>query len=247
MEERHRGPGEAPNLGEPTEPRAAASVVLLRRGGEHGDRALEVLLLKRTQKAKFMPGVWVFPGGAVDGGDGAGAAGHRACAVRELAEEAGIELAPSEELVLFSRWITPEVISTRFDAWFFLALAPPHTPPRPDGVEPWTPAGSSPGRHSRRRREVRWRSPFRRSASFESLQRFGNVEEAIEAPPRRRGRADPAEGPRQRRGSPGRPSGRPRLPGGLELGAREGLQAGVPGTRADRCGCRSLPSPPAAA
>jgi hypothetical protein len=27
------------------------------------------------------------------------------------------------------------MISTRFDAWFFLALAPAHTPPKPDGVE----------------------------------------------------------------------------------------------------------------
>ncbi len=27
------------------------------------------------------------------------------------------------------------MIATRFDAWFFLALAPAHTPPRPDGVE----------------------------------------------------------------------------------------------------------------
>jgi 8-oxo-dGTP pyrophosphatase MutT (NUDIX family) len=110
-------------------------VVLLRRGGKHGDRALEVLLLKRTEKAKFMPGVWVFPGGGVDAADGDGEAGHRACAVRELREEAGIELAAEEELVLFSRWITPEVISRRFDAWFFLALAPAHTPPKPDGVE----------------------------------------------------------------------------------------------------------------
>jgi 8-oxo-dGTP pyrophosphatase MutT (NUDIX family) len=82
-----------------------------------------------------MPGVWVFPGGGVDAADGEGEAGHRACAVRELAEEAGIELPPDEELVLFSRWITPEVISTRFDAWFFLALAPAHTPPRADGTE----------------------------------------------------------------------------------------------------------------
>jgi 8-oxo-dGTP pyrophosphatase MutT (NUDIX family) len=82
-----------------------------------------------------MPGIWVFPGGAVDREDGDGEAGHRACAIRELAEEAGISLPEGEELVLFSRWITPEVVSRRFDAWFFLALAPPHTPPRPDGVE----------------------------------------------------------------------------------------------------------------
>jgi 8-oxo-dGTP pyrophosphatase MutT (NUDIX family) len=134
-EERKRGSAEAPNLGEPAVPRPSASIVLLRRGGKHQDRALEVLLLKRTEKAKFMPGVWVFPGGGVDPADGDGETGHRACAVRELHEEAGIELAADEELVLFSRWITPEVISRRFDAWFFLALAPAHTPPQPDGVE----------------------------------------------------------------------------------------------------------------
>ncbi|HEV7616088.1 MAG TPA: NUDIX hydrolase [Solirubrobacterales bacterium] len=135
MEERQRGPAEAPNLGTPSEPRPAASVVLLRRGGKHGDRELEVLLLKRSAEAKFMPNVWVFPGGAVDAADGAGEGGYRACAMRELAEEAGIELPADEELVPFSRWITPTVISTRFDAWFFLALAPAHTPPEPDGVE----------------------------------------------------------------------------------------------------------------
>ena len=135
MSERQRGPAERPNLGEPSVPRPAASVVLLRRGGKHSRRALEVLLLKRTERAKFMPGVWVFPGGAVDPEDGEEEAGYRACAVRELAEEAAIELAAAEELILFSRWITPEVVSRRFDAWFFLALAPAHTPPRPDGVE----------------------------------------------------------------------------------------------------------------
>jgi 8-oxo-dGTP pyrophosphatase MutT (NUDIX family) len=135
MDERQRGPAEAPNLGEPSEPRPAASVVLLRRGGKHADRALEVLLLKRTEEAKFMPGVWVFPGGAVDDGDGTDEARFKACAVRELKEEAGIALPEDEELVLFSRWITPEVVLRRFDAWFFLALAPAHTPPKPDGIE----------------------------------------------------------------------------------------------------------------
>jgi 8-oxo-dGTP pyrophosphatase MutT (NUDIX family) len=135
MGERERGPAEAPNLGTPSEPRPAASVVLLRRGGKHAERELEVLLLKRSAEANFMPNVWVFPGGAVDLADGDGEAGYRACAVRELAEEAGIELPADEELVLFSRWITPAAISTRFDAWFFLSLAPAHTPPKPDGVE----------------------------------------------------------------------------------------------------------------
>ena len=135
MEERRRGPAEMPNFGPPSTPRPAASVVLLRRGGKHSRRALEVLMLRRSEEAKFMPGVWVFPGGSLDEADGAKEAGLRACAMRELAEEAGIELDAGEELVPFTRWITPEVIATRFDAWFFLALAPPHTPPRPDGVE----------------------------------------------------------------------------------------------------------------
>jgi 8-oxo-dGTP pyrophosphatase MutT (NUDIX family) len=135
MSDPQPGPAERLNLGEPSTPRPASSVILLRRGGAHGDRALEVLLLKRSAEAAFMPGVWVFPGGAVDPEDGDGEEGHRACAVRELSEEAGIDLAGPEELVLFSRWITPEMVKTRFDAWFFLALAPPHAPPRPDGSE----------------------------------------------------------------------------------------------------------------
>jgi len=135
MEERRRGPAELPNFGPPSTPRPAASVVLLRRGGKHSQRALEVLLLRRSEEARFMPGVWVFPGGSLDPADGAEEPGLRACALRELAEEAGIELGAGEELVPFTRWITPEAIATRFDAWFFLALAPPHTPPRPDGVE----------------------------------------------------------------------------------------------------------------
>src|SRR3954465_742414 len=135
MEERRRGPAEMPNFGPPSTPRPAASIVLLRRGGKHSQRAPEGLMLKRSEEARFMPGVWVFPGGSLDEADGADEAGLRTCAVRELAEEAGIELPPDEELVPFTRWITPELIATRFDARFFLALAPAHTPPKPDGVE----------------------------------------------------------------------------------------------------------------
>ena len=116
-------------------PRPAASVIALRRGGKHADRGLEVLLLRRSDQASFMPGVWVFPGGAVDPQDGEGEAGFRACALRELAEEAGLELDGPDELVPFSHWITPEAVSIRFDTWFFLALAPAHSRPQPDGSE----------------------------------------------------------------------------------------------------------------
>jgi 8-oxo-dGTP pyrophosphatase MutT (NUDIX family) len=119
----------------PVTPRPAASVVLMRRGGKHGQRALEVLLLQRSPAAAFFPGAWVFPGGAVEVEDGEGPDGFRACAIRELHEEAGIELAADEEMVPFCRWITPEIVPRRYDAWFFLALAPAHTPPQVDGGE----------------------------------------------------------------------------------------------------------------
>jgi 8-oxo-dGTP pyrophosphatase MutT (NUDIX family) len=179
--ERHRGPAEAPNLGEPSVPRPAASVVLLRRGGKHADRALEVLLLKRTEEAKFMPGVWVFPGGAVDDGDGADEARFKACAVRELEEEAGIALPAEEEMVLFSRWITPEVVSRRFDAWFFLALAPAHTPPKPDGVETTDAVWFEPARALEAQAAGEIVLAFPTIKQLESLQRFRNADEAIAA------------------------------------------------------------------
>lgn len=180
-QERRRGPAEAPNLGEPAVPRPAASVVLLRRGGKHGERALELLLLKRTESAKFMPGVWVFPGGSVDEGDGEDEARFKACAVRELEEEAGIALPAGEELVLFSRWITPEVVSRRFDAWFFLALAPAHAPPRPDGVETveagWFEPAAALAAHAANEMAL----AFPTVKQLESLRAFATAEEAIAA------------------------------------------------------------------
>jgi 8-oxo-dGTP pyrophosphatase MutT (NUDIX family) len=181
MGERTRGPAELPNFGPPSTPRPSASVVLLRRGGKHADRALEVLLLKRTEQAKFMPGVWVFPGGAVEAADGEGEPGHRACATRELAEEAGIELPAEEELVLFSRWITPEVISTRFDAWFFLALAPAHTPPTADGVETTEAAWFQPAAALEAQAAGDLTLAFPTLSQLNSLLPFATSEEAIAA------------------------------------------------------------------
>jgi 8-oxo-dGTP pyrophosphatase MutT (NUDIX family) len=124
--------GEHYNPGTATKPRQAASVILLRDGT---DDALELLLVKRTPKARFMGGVWVFPGGAVDADEGDGDDAHRAAAVRELREEAAISLDGPRALVKFSRWITPAQVQIRFDTHFFLARVPDEQQAAVDGEE----------------------------------------------------------------------------------------------------------------
>jgi 8-oxo-dGTP pyrophosphatase MutT (NUDIX family) len=125
------GPGEELNLGEETVPRPAATVIVLRGDGA----GLEVLLVKRNPEARFMGGAWVFPGGAVDRGEGHGEDALRAAAMRELSEEAGISLASPEALIPFSRWITPPEVKIRFDTWFYLAALPHGAEARVDGAE----------------------------------------------------------------------------------------------------------------
>ncbi len=120
-------PGEELNEGEITPARQAATLVLLRNGPE----GPEVLLVERNSEQRFMGGAWVFPGGALHDDDD----GHPAAAIRELGEEAGIELPADAELVPWSRWITPAEVKIRFDTWFFLAEAPKGAEPTPDGGE----------------------------------------------------------------------------------------------------------------
>ncbi len=132
MEVDRPAPGEELNTGaQATTPRQAASVILLRGGAE----TLEVLLVKRNPEARFMGGVWVFPGGAVDAGEGEGDAAHRTAALRELDEEAGVTLTDPGALVKYSQWITPAAVKIRFDTHFFLAPAPADAAPRCDGKE----------------------------------------------------------------------------------------------------------------
>jgi 8-oxo-dGTP pyrophosphatase MutT (NUDIX family) len=124
-------PGEELNTGEATTPRPAATVILLRGGAER----LEVLLVQRNPRSRFMGGAWVFPGGAVDRAEGSGREALEAAALRELQEEAGVRLAGAELLMPFSRWITPPEVKIRFDTWFFLAALPDGEEPRVDGAE----------------------------------------------------------------------------------------------------------------
>jgi len=120
-------PGEELNHGEVTEPRQAATLVLLRESPE----GPEVLLVQRNPKQRFMGGVWVFPGGAVHSSD----ADHAAAAVRELEEEAGIDLPEAAAIVPWTRWITPAEVKVRFDTRFFVAEAPPGAEATADGSE----------------------------------------------------------------------------------------------------------------
>jgi len=64
-------------------PIPAASVIVLR------DAPVEVLLLRRSDKSSFVPGAWVFPGGAIEANEE-----MRDAAVRETFEECGIALDP---------------------------------------------------------------------------------------------------------------------------------------------------------
>ena len=124
-------PGEELTDGPPTEPRQAATVIVLRGGAS----SLEVLLVKRNPAQRFMGGAWVFPGGAVDTHEGEGDAAHRLAGVREVAEEASLTLPDPAALIRFSRWITPARVKIRFDTHFFLAPAPAGAEPRADGQE----------------------------------------------------------------------------------------------------------------
>ena len=79
--ERPQFAGRLRREGPPALPRPSASVIVVRDGAD----GLELLLVQRGPAQRVMAGFWVFPGGVLDDGEE-----HRAAALRELAEEAGI-------------------------------------------------------------------------------------------------------------------------------------------------------------
>lgn len=98
----------------------AATCLVIRDSDGQG---IEVLLLKRNKSLNFAPSYWVFPGGRVDTNDGSlqtedmEATAKRA-ASREAAEEAGIEVDPSQ-LYHYCHWTTPAGDTRRYATWFF--------------------------------------------------------------------------------------------------------------------------------
>ncbi len=136
--------------------------------------------MRRGAGQSFMPGVWVFPGGALDAGET-----EAACAIRELAEETSIELGPDADLRRWSRWITPEVVPVRFDTHFFVALAPAHSPPRVDGAEVddagWFTPRAALDAHAADELEL----VFPTIKTLETLLEFASAEAVLEAAPGR--------------------------------------------------------------
>ncbi len=160
--------------GPPVRPRTAATVIVLRGA----DRALEVLLVRRNPASRFMGGAWVFPGGAVDPADGEGEQAVRWAAVRELAEEAGVRV-DSDQLIPFSRWITPPEVTIRFDTWFFLTPAPLGAQPRVDGGECVDWRWSTPAAALEAQRTGELQLFFPTIKHLEQLSSFGSANELL--------------------------------------------------------------------
>ena len=121
--------------------RRAASLI----AGRAGPGGLEVLVVERGAASRFLPGYVAFPGGAVDDGDAEVAArwfgdhreASRAAAVRELAEETGIELSPGavDAMPEVCHWIATPEVPVRFDARYFAVELAGAADPVPDGGE----------------------------------------------------------------------------------------------------------------
>jgi glyoxylase-like metal-dependent hydrolase (beta-lactamase superfamily II) len=97
-----------------------AAAVLLSRDGR--------VWLGRRGQSRFLPGFWVFPGGANEPAET-----PEMAARRELWEETGLRLAAP--LLPFARAITPAYSMVRYDALIFRAELPPLVEPLVDDSE----------------------------------------------------------------------------------------------------------------
>lgn len=117
----------APAKQRPVKPADAASLVILREGGD----GPSVLMGQRSARHRFMPRALVFPGGRIDREDQINPApacpglpaAFAAAALRETVEETGLLPAPDVPLAYLCRLVTPAHLPIRFDARFLVAGA----------------------------------------------------------------------------------------------------------------------------
>jgi|SRR5688572_28628763 len=99
---------------------SATTLLILEREGHE----CQVFVLKRQNRGGFLQDALVFPGGVVGEKDyGTDVDPVRAAAVREIAEETGLQI-EIDALHPFSWWLTPECEKRRFDTRFFAAPYP---------------------------------------------------------------------------------------------------------------------------
>ncbi|MCK5880815.1 MAG: NUDIX domain-containing protein [Sinobacterium sp.] len=99
----------------------SATVILMRDSAQ----GVEFLLTKKSDAVSFLPGHWVFPGGAVDDSDARENELDtlKAACVRETQEEISVDIS-GLTLTSFAHWITPQALPKQFSTWFFLAALP---------------------------------------------------------------------------------------------------------------------------
>lgn len=130
------------NEKKPVEAVASASIILLREV----KAGFEVLMSRRSEKLRFAPGAYVFPGGKLDDEDfelakkyveGFNDGAYRMAALRELLEETNVEIPAqsASELSYFAHWITPPQSPKRFDTKFYLTATDSNHKLKPDGTE----------------------------------------------------------------------------------------------------------------
>ena len=194
---------------EEVEARPAATTIVLRRD------PFEILFLRRTSTSTFVPDAWIFPGGAVDpvdrliGGDEELSI-LKACAARELFEEAGIWIGPPlddaetwrtrllddpsafvelsrisppdlERLVWTSRWVTPVGVPKRYDTWFFLIEVEDASEATAEHREGVEVRWLSPAEALRLHGEGAFSMVFPTIRNLMALAEFGSVRELLEA------------------------------------------------------------------
>jgi len=227
-------------------PRDAATLILM-RDVDRVRTGIEILLVRRHARSIFMPGAYVFPGGAVETADYtlqaekicqglsfeqaqniiAGtsppekALGFFVAAIRETFEEAGVLLAygetlniiafreegkvrftkyrrqirkdpfsfptiiereglklATENLFYFAHWITPDFSPIRFDARFFVSVAPSNQEVLCDALETTDHVWISPQKALKKQGAAFYLAPPT-LASIRVLAQFSSVDEVI--------------------------------------------------------------------
>ncbi|HTH81026.1 MAG TPA: MBL fold metallo-hydrolase, partial [Ramlibacter sp.] len=156
---------------EPVATRPAATVLLLR----DTPQGFEVLMTRRSRKASFAPGAYVFPGGVIDPGESVEAA-----AIRESREELSLDLSGARLFVL-AHWITDRDLPRRFDVSFLVARMPEGQVPVADEAEQFEPVWVRPSDALARHEQGTFFIIFPTIRTLQRLAKYKDVDEVLAA------------------------------------------------------------------